>query len=134
MIQEIYGMGKKDYVEKTRSRIRFLIDTYYEGSQQAFADAVKINKASVSQYVNGSNTPGNITAGKIAAVCRVDPLWVMGFDVPMKSEDKEIPMDWVDQYSEQERWMIHQFRGLHKEGKETILNLLKMLEQNKQTE
>lgn len=127
-------MGKKDYIEKTRSRIRFLIDTYYEGSQQAFADAVKINKASVSQYVNGTNTPGNITAGKIASVCRVDPLWVMGFDVPMKSDERDIPVDWVDNYTDEEKWIIHQFRDLHEEGKETILSLLKMLEQKNQTE
>ena len=72
--------------EKLRTvqeRIKSLIETYCEGSQQRFANRCGISKYSVSQYVNGSNAPGNVSAAKIAKAFDLDPLWVMGFDVPM---------------------------------------------------
>lgn len=80
---------KKDltrYERQAKERIIFLIDKYCSGSQQRFADLTGINKASVSQYVNGKNTPSNLTAGKIAFAFNVNAPWVMGFDVPMKEE------------------------------------------------
>lgn len=67
----------------SRQRIKYLIDTFCDGSQQVFADKVKIGKSSVSQYVNGTNCPGNIRARQIGDVFGVNPVWVMGFEVPM---------------------------------------------------
>ena len=43
-----------------------------------------VQKASISQYVNGSHSPSNVSSGKMAKVLGVDPLWLMGFDVPMR--------------------------------------------------
>lgn len=71
------------YEKQSRERINYLIATFCEGSQQRFCERTKLNKASVSQYVNGKNLPGNITSAKIAQVFNVNPAWVMGFDVPM---------------------------------------------------
>ena len=50
---------------------------------QELANCAKVNKASISQYINGSHKPSNLSAGKIANVLQVNPLWLMGFDVPM---------------------------------------------------
>lgn len=47
-----------------------------------------VAKASISQYVNGSHKPSNISSGKMASVLNVEPLWLMGFDVSMKPEPK----------------------------------------------
>lgn len=73
-----------DFEKKSAERIRFLINEYCDGKQQAFAEKTGIGKASVSQYVNETNFPNNITCGVIAKKFAVDPAWVMGFDVPMK--------------------------------------------------
>lgn len=74
------------YKKNARQRIIGLIEEFCYGDpdrkQQAFADMCHIGKASVSQYVSGSNAPGNVTAAKIGKACGVEPLWVMGFDVP----------------------------------------------------
>lgn len=43
-----------------------------------------ISKASISQYYNGIHQPTNISAGKMALVLGVNPMWLMGFDVPEK--------------------------------------------------
>ena len=71
------------YSKQSMERVTQLIEERCGGSQQAFADKVGINKASVSQYANGHNAPTNLTAGKIAKAFGVNPAWVMGFDVPM---------------------------------------------------
>ena len=52
-------------------------------NQQELADRSGVGKSSISHY-NGSNTPSNITAGKLASVLRVNPAWLMGIDVPKK--------------------------------------------------
>lgn len=67
------------YEELSRARIKQLIDAYCNGSQQVFAERTGLNKASVSQYMNGKNTPSTKTAEKIAKAFGCDPEWVMGF-------------------------------------------------------
>ena len=82
---------KKKY-EQTRfdkqaqERIKFVIDTYFGGSQQELAEKCNIHKASVSQYVNGKNVPSNLTAEKICNPLKLNPAWLMGFDVPMRDD------------------------------------------------
>ena len=72
----------------SQKRIKLLIDSRCDGSQQAFADRVGIGKSSVSQYVNGTNFPTNIRAKQIADIFGVSPMWIMGFDVPMEETKK----------------------------------------------
>lgn len=78
------------FAKQAQERIKYLIETKCGGSQQIFADRVGINKASVSQYVNGRNVPTNTTAKRIAEVFGVNPAWVMGFDVPERNSKTEI--------------------------------------------
>lgn len=53
-------------------------------SAQELSNKSGVAKSSISQYVNGSHKPSNISSGKMAAVLNVNALWLMGFDVPMK--------------------------------------------------
>lgn len=82
----------------SRMRIIELITDHCYGSQNEFAKKVGIGKSSVSQYVNGKNYPSNVRAGEIARAFNVNPMWVMGFDVP-----KELP-------KEDEDFVMHQFK------------------------
>lgn len=41
-----------------------------------------VSQASISQYLSGTHTPSNESAGKMAKVLGVSPVWLMGFDVP----------------------------------------------------
>ena len=82
------------YELTSRERIKYLIDTKCNGSQQEFADRVEIGKSSVSQYVKGSNFPSNLRAGQIAEAFGLNPAWVMGFDSPMYEESsRDCPTD-----------------------------------------
>ena len=53
-------------------------------SPQDLVNITGINKASISQYRNGTHKPSNKTAPIIGEVLDVNPLWLMGFDVPKK--------------------------------------------------
>lgn len=69
--------------ELTAKRIKLALSNKNMKPQE-LADKSGINKASVSQYVNGSHKPSNISAGKMGEILDVEPLWLMGFDVPME--------------------------------------------------
>lgn len=71
--------------ELTAKRIQFALSKSNMKPQE-LADKSCIGKASISQYINGSHAPGNISAKKIGKVLNVNPLWLMGFDVPMEQE------------------------------------------------
>lgn len=53
---------------------------------QELADKSGVNKSSISQYINGSHAPSNISSGKMGKVLNVEPMWLMGFDVEMRKE------------------------------------------------
>ena len=76
---------KKMKNEETSRRIREIL-SLRNLSQQELADKSGVAKASISQYVNGTHVPGNKKAGQMAEVLKCDPLWLMGFDVPMEKE------------------------------------------------
>lgn len=71
---------------KSQKRVTELVDRYFGGNKKDFADAVGIHKASVTQYTNGSNAPGNVNSAKIAKYFNLNPLWVMGFDVEKEAD------------------------------------------------
>lgn len=72
-------------------------------NQQELADKSGVSKASISQYINGSHSPSNISSGKMGKVLNVEPLWLMGFDVEMRkelsSESAEKDMDILEKFS-----------------------------------
>jgi len=75
-------------------------------TQQELSSRSGVNKSSISQYVNGSHVPSNVSAGKMAKVLGVSPVWLMGFDVPMR--DKEEDKTYNDD-PEIVEWVQHAF-------------------------
>lgn len=63
-------------------------------SAQELADKSGVSKASISQYVNGSHKPSNISAPKLAKVLMVNAMWLMGFDI---DDEKKQPSYYFDQ-------------------------------------
>ena len=94
--------------EVSAKRIKELIDQKCGGSQQKFADLCGIGKYSVSQYVNAKNSPGNFTAVKISRVFGVDPLWIMGENVPKFKSSVNMTVEMTN-YEES---MFHKYRSL----------------------
>ena len=57
--------------------------------QQELADKSGVSKNSISQYLSQRSIPSNISAGKMATVLGVNPMWLMGYDVSMIKENSD---------------------------------------------
>lgn len=76
--------------EVTAKRLKLALDKCSMKPQE-LSEKSGVSKASISQYINGSHTPSNISSGKMATILNVNPLWLMGFDVPMDIAAKPHP-------------------------------------------
>jgi transcriptional regulator with XRE-family HTH domain len=81
--------------------------------QEELANASGVSKASISQYINGSHSPSNISSGKLASVLQVNPLWLMGFDVPKHEPAAIVP----DSLSFEEITLLNAYRSSSEEIK-----------------
>ena len=105
--------------EVTAKRLRKALDECGMKPQE-LADKTGIGKSSISQYLNGSHAPSNISSGKIGKVLNVEPLWLMGFDVEQRktfdvkqgNEDFEI---------------LDKFSMLDERDKQIVLNMIESM-------
>ena len=84
-----------------------------------------ISKSSINQYVRGTHCPENDRAMLLADVLRVNPLWLMGFDVPMEG-DKNI-MDSNKPNNEREANFVQLYSQLSPAQQTLIDNMLTAL-------
>ena len=101
------------YEKIKQQRIIQLIEMYCDGSQQRFVERTGLNKGSVSQYVNGKNTPSYENAEKIASAFNVGVDWILAFDVIPDGADVE------------SREFIDLFESADPEIQNAVLTLLK---------
>lgn len=102
--------------EVTAKRLQFALSNA-NMSQQELVEKSGVGKSSISHYINGSHAPSNISAGKIAKVLGVEPLWLMGFEVEMK---KEFSKEEGSKDSE----FLYKFSLLNSRDKELILEIM----------
>ena len=61
--------------------------------QSELCEKTNIPKSALSEYISGAYEPKQDRVFIIAHALHVDPVWLMGFDVPMEKEDKKISPD-----------------------------------------
>lgn len=105
-------------IEKCASRIRKAL-SIRDMRQYELCEKTKIPKSAMSQYVSGAFEPKQDRVFLIARALDVDPVWLMGYDVPM--ETKEEPVIKVESPSEP------QLTGVDKE----LFELLKRIPEDK---
>ena len=88
-------------------------------TQQELADRSGIGKASISHYVHGRNIPTNKAAYKVSLVLNVNPVWLMGFEVPM-----EPAAFYPDDFTLHERDIIRAYRRSSEEIKTAVCAVL----------
>lgn len=69
--------------EETAKRLKLAMDNKNLTAKQ-LSDKSGVSEPSISQYVHGTFAPRNKTAAKLAKILQVNPMWLMGFDVPME--------------------------------------------------
>ena len=90
---------------------------------QELADRSGVSKASISQYVNGSHAPSNISSGKMGKILSVNPLWLMGFDVPREENVSDIPVS----PEKSESIILSYYNQLNALGQETATEHVRLL-------
>ena len=83
-------------------RFRFILNEK-NIKQQELSEKTGINKASISQYVNGSHCPSNEKATILGNYLNVSPLWLMGLSdnmIETTQEDKNRETQFMELYSQ----------------------------------
>ena len=82
-------MKKEDFdIRIFAKRFSSLLENSKENTH-SLAKKLGLNPATISRYANGLMTPKLITLYAAADIFGVDPLWLMGFDVPREKHPKD---------------------------------------------
>ena len=91
--------------------------------QSELREKTGIPKSAISQYISGSFEPKQDRLFLIAQALDVDPVWLMGFDVPMEKK-KEISPDELT-LTEGEKAMLELFRLVPKDQQQLVLQMIR---------
>ena len=92
--------------------------------QSELCEKTNIPKSAISQYVSGSFEPKQDRLFLIAQALDVDPVWLMGFDVPMEKEKKNSPSEL--QLTEGEKTMLELFRLVPEDKQQLVLQMIRV--------
>lgn len=93
-------------------------------TQTELCAMAQISKSSLSEYLSGKHEPGQYKIFMLSKALNVDPVWLMGLDVPMEmKEEPETKKDSPDelQLTEGDREMLEVFRLIPEEWRKVFL-------------
>lgn len=97
--------------------------------QSDLCEKTKIPKSAISQYISGAFEPKQDRLFLISQALNVDPVWLMGYDVPMEKQDqpdiKKIPPT-EENLSEGEKLVLELFRQIPEDRQPEALDLLRV--------
>lgn len=92
--------------------------------QSELCEITKIPKSAMSQYLSGAFEPKQDRLHIIAKALDVNPVWLMGYDVPMDREQKNSPSEL--QLTEGEKMLIDLFRLVPEEKQRMVLDMIRV--------
>ena len=93
--------------------------------QSELCEKTKIPKSAISQYLSGAFEPKQDRLHLIAKALDVDPVWLMGYDVPMKKEKistDELPLN------DGEKELLQLFNRIPAESQQMLTELFKLFD------
>lgn len=115
---------EEEKIEKCSQRIANAL-AIRNMKQAELCERTKIPKSALSQYISGAFEPKQDRLLLMAQVLDVDPVWLMGFDVPMEREDKKISPDEM-QLNEGEKILIDLFRRVPEDQQQLVLQMIRV--------
>ena len=92
--------------------------------QTELCEKAGIPKSSLSLYLSGAYVPKQDRLYLMAQALNVDPVWLMGFDVPMeKKEDKTVI---EPKLADGEKALLELFRLVPKDKQELVLQMIRV--------
>lgn len=92
--------------------------------QSELCELTGISKSVMSEYVSGAYEPKQDRLVIISEALGVDPVWLMGFDVPMEPEEKENPGE--PKLTGEEELLLKLFRQIPADRQPEALQLLEV--------
>ena len=81
-----------------------------------------IDSGTINNYLSGKYEPKQDRLEKIAEALHVDPVWLMGYDVPMEREKKAPEKT---QLNEGEEMLLELFRQVPEERQQLVLDMIR---------
>lgn len=83
---------------------------------------IKMNKSDISQYVSGKVSPTQDKLYALGEALNVDPVWLMGADVPINRDGSETI---YAEITDEELHLIELFRAADQLFKDEVIEILK---------
>ena len=114
----------KDPIESCATRIRKAL-SIRNMTQSELCRRTKIATSAMSEYIKGLYDPKQDKIYIMAQALDVDPVWLMGFDVPMEKEDKKNLPQEDGSLTEGEKVMLNLFREIPEDQQQVVLAMIR---------
>lgn len=91
--------------------------------QSELCEITKIPKSAISQYLSGAFEPKQDRLHIIAKALDVDPVWLMGYDVPMERQEKISPEE--PTLTEGEKMLLDLFKRVPEDQQQLVLQMIR---------
>ena len=113
----------QDPIESCATRIKKAL-SIRNMKQSELCRLTKIATSAMSEYISGRYDPKQDKIYLMSEALNVDPVWLMGFDVPMEKEKEKTPSK--DDLTEGEMAMLKLFRQIPVDRQPEALDLLRV--------
>lgn len=113
---------EKEALERCSKRISKAL-LVRDMKQSELCEKTKIPKSAMSQYLSGAFEPKQDRLHIIAKALDVNPVWLMGYDVPMEREEKKSPEE--PQLTEGEKMLLDLFRRVPEDQQQLVLQMIR---------
>ena len=93
-------------------------------TQVELCQKTKIPKSALSEYLKGLYEPKQDRLLILSEALNVDPVWLMGFDIPMEKEHKKISHDEME-LTEGEKQVLELFRAIPEDQQPVVLAMIR---------
>lgn len=93
-------------------------------TQAELCQKTKIPKSALSEYIKGLYEPKQDRLLILSEALNIDPVWLMGFDVPMEKDNKkDAPSE--ENLTESERVVLELFRAIPEDQQPVVLAMIR---------
>lgn len=110
-------------IEACSTRIRKAL-SIRNMTQTELCRKTKIATSAMSEYLKGLYEPKQDKVYLMAQALNVDPVWLMGFDVPMEEDNKKISPNEAG-LTEGEKVMLELFRAIPEDQQPVVLAMIR---------
>ena len=93
-------------------------------TQAELCQKTKIPKSALSEYLKGLYEPKQDRLLILSDALNVDPVWLMGFDVPMEIDNKKVAPSEAN-LTESERVVLELFRAIPEDQQPVVLAMIR---------